>query len=235
MKTVLYNLREIYRSLRSIFIMFRIKLKLYKKVDLPPFEWKNLYRKWSHKDPNVYIAGDSNRHEITCDLSVIIPLYNSEKYLPHIIRMFKEQETDYKFELILVNDGSTDKTKYILDVVESTIPFARVINQENGGISKARNTGINYSHGRYISFMDHDDEISTDYIHKLLQSAYAEKAEIVKCWYGQKYGKEIAKAGNSTGFIWAGVMDYNLFEHVRFPEGYWYEDMINNFVIKRKR
>ena len=232
MKTVLYNLRERYRSVRSASTMLRIKLGLYRKICLPPFDWDYLFKKWPYKNPNVYINDISNRNEIDCDLSVIIPLYNSEAYLPRIIKMFLSQETDYEFELILVNDGSIDKTKYILDEVESTIPFARVINQKNGGISKARNTGISNAHGRYIAFMDHDDEISSDYIQKLLDSAYTEKAEIVKCWYGQKYGNEIAKTGSSAGFIWAGIIEHTLFEHIRFPDGYWYEDMINNFVIK---
>jgi len=232
MKTILYNLREIYRILRSVFTMIRIKLGVYEKISLPPFEWDYLYRKWNYKDPKVYIDENPNRNDIVCDLSVIIPLYNSEKHLPHIIEMFQGQVTEYKYELILVNDGSKDKTKEIITQIERTCPFVQTINQENGGISKARNIGIKNARGRYISFMDHDDEISVDYIQKLMTNAYKENAEIVKCWYGQKYGSEVAKTGSSTGFIWAGVIYRTLFDHVRFPEGYWYEDMINNFVIK---
>ena len=232
MKTFFYKLREVYRSIRSVFTLLLIKLGMYKRISLPSFEWDYLYHKWDYKDPKIYIRDTSALNEVNYDLSIIVPLYNSEKHLLHLIKMFQEQTTKYQFELILVNDGSKDKTRDILAEVEGKVPFVRVINQKNGGISKARNTGINCSHGKYISFMDHDDEISRNYIQKLMSTANTKKAEIVKCWYGQKYGDEIAKTGSSSGFIWGGVIDRTLFNHIRFPEGYWYEDMINNFVVK---
>ena len=232
MKTILYNFREVYRSVRSVFTMFRIKLGMYKKITLPPFDWDYLYHKWSYEDPGVYTDLSAVQNKIVYDLSIIIPLYNSEKYIPHILDMFQKQVTEYKYEVILINDGSKDRTKEMLAEVERSFPFVHTVSQENGGISKARNTGIKYARGRYISFMDHDDEISADYIQKLMSNAYKENAEIVKCWYGQKYGNEVAKTGSSSGFIWAGVIDHTLFDHVRFPAGYWYEDMINNFVVK---
>lgn len=232
MKTLFYKLRVILRFIRSTLTMFRIKLGMYRKINLPSFDWEYLYRKWDCKDPKIYINNNSNPIERNCDLSIIVPLYNSEAYLPNLIKMFQNQETDYSFELILVNDGSKDKTKNILASVEHTSSFIKIYDQVNGGISKARNTGINHARGRYVSFMDHDDEVSLDYVQKLMSVAYAENAEIVKCWYGLKIGNEIVKNENSSGYIWAGVMDYSLFEHVRFPEGYWYEDMINNFVVR---
>jgi len=232
MKRFLFRLREIYRSVRSLTSMLRIKIGLYKRVNLPVFDWNYLYQKWEYNDPKVYICDSPTLNQTCCDLSVIVPLYNSEKHLPQIIKMFQRQETDFKFELILVNDGSKDKTKEILLESERTIRFVKVINQDNGGISKARNAGINLACGRYISFLDHDDEISSDYIQKMMSSAYDENAQIVKCWYGQKYGAEIVNTGSSAGFVWAGVIDHTLFDHIRFPEGYWFEDMINNFVIK---
>ncbi len=231
METFFFRLQEICKFARSVLTMFRIKLRIYRKTNLPSFDWKYLYRKWDCRDPNVFIDSNLKTTERDCDLSIIVPLYNSEEHLSNLIKMFQNQETDYKFELILVNDGSKDKTKNILAAVEHTTTFIKIINQANGGISKARNTGINLARGRYISFVDHDDEVLPDYVQKLMSVAYAENAEIVKCWYGLKFGNEIVKKGSSAGYIWAGVMDYSLFEHIRFPEGYWYEDMINNFVI----
>jgi glycosyltransferase involved in cell wall biosynthesis len=86
-------------------------------------------------------------------VSVIIPAYNAEKYISASIQSVLDQSiSDY--EIIVINDGSTDKTLNLLKKFKHHI---HVIDQENGGVSTARNAGIAYSTGKYIAFLDADD------------------------------------------------------------------------------
>ena len=92
------------------------------------------------------------------NISVIMPVYNSEKYLNKSIESVLGQS--YKdFELILVDDGSTDSSGKICDEYAVSDTRIKVIHQANGGVSKARNTGIARSVGKYILFLDSDDEM----------------------------------------------------------------------------
>lgn len=94
-------------------------------------------------------------------ISVIVPVYNGEKYLEKTIKLILNQP--YKdIELILVNDGSTDNSKSICEKYVKTDNRIRLINKNNGGISEARNTGLNVATGEWVSFIDQDDEISDD-------------------------------------------------------------------------
>lgn len=89
-------------------------------------------------------------------ISVIIPLYNKESIIEKSLRSVLSQDYD-DFEVVIVNDGSTDRSAEIVkDINDSRI---RLINQENGGPSKARNTGVNNSKGEWIVFLDADDEL----------------------------------------------------------------------------
>lgn len=85
--------------------------------------------------------------------------------------VLKRQKTEYSYEVIFIDDGSKDETlNYLKKLVDGDSKF-RYIKQDNGGISKARNSGIEDARGRYIAFIDHDDEISEDYIQVLLREA----------------------------------------------------------------
>lgn len=115
------------------------------------------------------------------DLSIIVPVYNSEKFLKRCMDSIVGQKTKYHFEIIAINDGSTDGSLEILEEYEKKYNFFRNINQPNGGISKARNTGINNARGEYIGFIDNDDYVVEEYVEKLLERAYQNKADMVKC------------------------------------------------------
>ena len=91
-------------------------------------------------------------------LSIVVPVYDVEQYLPRCIDSILEQ-TFTDFELILVNDGSTDNCPIICDEYADKFDRIKVIHKENGGLSDARNTGINKASGKYISFIDSDDFI----------------------------------------------------------------------------
>ncbi len=100
-------------------------------------------------------------------ISVIVPVYNVEKYLPRCIESILRQTYPY-FELILVNDGSPDKSGKICDKYAKKDERIKVIHKENGGVSSARNAGLDCACGEYISFIDSDDWIREDYLEKLL-------------------------------------------------------------------
>ena len=89
-------------------------------------------------------------------ISIIIPVYNAEKTLERCLDSVLQQDF-HDIEVIAVNDGSKDKSKEILDRYQNCDRRLHVIHQENGGVSVARNKGINYAHGEYIMFVDSDD------------------------------------------------------------------------------
>lgn len=88
--------------------------------------------------------------------SVIVPLYNKEPYVEKALRSILGQ-TFYDFELVIVNDGSKDNSLAVAEKVLAGIGNARIINQENSGVSTARNNGVSASKGEYICFLDADD------------------------------------------------------------------------------
>lgn len=94
-------------------------------------------------------------------VSVIVPVYNTEKYLEQaVLSLMNQSLTD--IEIILINDGSTDNSLEVLSRLAINDERIRVLTQENGGPSKARNHGVTISRGRYLYFMDSDDYISSD-------------------------------------------------------------------------
>ena len=108
-----------------------------------------------------------------CEISIIITVYNSEKYLNKTIDSVLNQ--NFKdFELILVNDGSTDSSGEICDNYAKKDKRVKVVHQKNGGVSCARNKGVAISHGKYIGFVDSDDYISED-MYELLHNNLVKK------------------------------------------------------------
>ncbi len=97
------------------------------------------------------------------EISVIVPVYNVEKYLNECIESILAQ-TFVDFELILVDDGSTDRSGAICDRYAERDSRVKVIHKENGGVSSARNIGIEESKGDFITFIDSDDMIDDDYL-----------------------------------------------------------------------
>lgn len=89
-------------------------------------------------------------------LSIIIPVYNGEKYIKRCINSIIEQEIDF-MEIILINDGSTDNTQTICEEFVQKYNNIKLINQENKGVSHSRNIGIQNASGKYVMFIDADD------------------------------------------------------------------------------
>ena len=111
-------------------------------------------------------------------LSVIIPVYNVEKYLTECVdSILCQTETD--LEIILVDDGSTDKSSKLCDEYAQRDARVRVIHRENGGLSAARNTGLGAASGEFVYFLDSDDYIVQDALKTLKQTAEREQADYV--------------------------------------------------------
>lgn len=96
-------------------------------------------------------------------VSVIIPVYKVEEYLPQCLDSV-EKQTYADFELILVDDGSPDTCGALCDAYAATHPNTRVIHQENMGLSEARNQGVKVATGEYVTFIDSDDYVSEQYV-----------------------------------------------------------------------
>ena len=99
-------------------------------------------------------------------ISIIIPVYNVESYLNQCLESLKHQ-TLKDFEVILVNDGSTDNSLSICKEYSSLLPNCQIIEQKNQGVSAARNTGIQNASGNYFYFMDSDDWVDLNFIETL--------------------------------------------------------------------
>lgn len=155
-------------------------------------------------------------------ISIIVPIYNVENYLDKCIRSILEQ-TYSKIEIILVNDGSTDNSYLICEKyskIDSRIVF---IQKKNGGLSDARNVGIEKCNGKYIAFVDSDDYIEPEYIEKLYNILKENDADISICSFnivdlnGKKIHEEILKETNQIC-----VSGKNILTNVLTPYGYKY-------------
>lgn len=121
-------------------------------------------------------------------VSVIVPAYNAEKYLHECVEsIFSQSVADW--ELLLINDGSTDGTGAICDGYASADARVRVIHQPNAGVSAARNRGLDEALGEWIAFLDADDVMYPDFMKRLLDTAAQTGAEIAACDYVDFKGK----------------------------------------------
>lgn len=127
-------------------------------------------------------------------LSIIVPVYNKEKYLPHCIDSILDQSfTD--FELILVNDGSTDGSEQICRGYNDKRII--VISQDNGGVSSARNRGLAIASGAYIGFVDGDDTIERGMYAVLINNILSFNADISLCRMRVVSNEKIVNPGNN--------------------------------------
>lgn len=128
-------------------------------------------------------------------ISIIVPVYNVEKYLSECIDSILAQ-TYENFELILVDDGSPDNSGKICDEYEEKDKRIKVIHKENGGVSSARNTGLDNAKGEYITFIDSDDVVDKQYLELMHQKLTETNSDMCFCHFdrfdenGSKENKE---------------------------------------------
>ena len=116
------------------------------------------------------------------EVSVIMPVYNAISTIENSVKSVIEQETEIKYRLILVNDGSTDGTEEICAKYSKKFPnLIRYINSENKGVSHARNLGLKEAKGKYIMFIDSDDYYVKDTIDEMVKTIKRNNCEMVIC------------------------------------------------------
>ena len=113
-------------------------------------------------------------------VSVIVPVYKCEDHIAVCIESILNQTME-DFKLILVDDGSPDRAPWICDSYAKKDPRVRVIHQQNGGVSSARNAGINASEGEFVTFIDSDDYVDRDYLQNLLSAMELHSVELAAC------------------------------------------------------
>ena len=115
-------------------------------------------------------------------ISVVVPVYNAERYLEPCLNSILSQ-TYKNLEILCVNDGSTDGSPEILKRIAAADPRVIVLDQENTGVSTARNRGIDAAHGEWITFVDSDDALDEKMYRTLYDNAVKEQADISHCGY----------------------------------------------------
>lgn len=173
----------------------------------------------------------------TVDISVIIPCYNNARYLEKSIRSVLDQQGDFSFEAVIVDDGSTDETPEILAQFRQD-PRVVLCRQENQGHSGARNTGLRLCRGEYLLFHDSDDTMCSGALAALWAQAKAHDADIVAGGFrcvttegAERPGLRFPDGEAVDPYVIPGmtcgkIFRRRLFEKLQFPEGYWYEDSI---------
>lgn len=172
-------------------------------------------------------------------ISVIIPVYNVNSYLLSFFRSLQAQNYD-DAEIIFIDDGSTDGSSETLDFFARSSPV-NVIHQENGGVGQARNTGLDAARGKYLVFIDPDDDISPNYLQRLSEPLRDTGVDIVLTDWAEVHEKKVIEhvvnssniitkldpedvirkslsGGNiNGGVLWAKMFASRLFRHNRFP------------------
>lgn len=113
-------------------------------------------------------------------ISIVIPVYNAEKYIDLCMNSILAQ-TFKQYEIVLVDDGSTDHSPLICDNYAAKYDIVKVIHKENGGVSSARNYGMKVARGEYIAFVDIDDTLDEHYLEILYTNAIVYDADISCC------------------------------------------------------
>ncbi|VXA95509.1 Glycosyltransferase, group 2 family protein [Burkholderia sp. 8Y] len=179
-------------------------------------------------------------------LSVIVPVFNAEAYVSNCIDSVLEQDTAFQYELIVVDDGSTDGSPRILQQYGDH-PRVSIVRIPNGGVALARNEGLRRARGRYVMFVDSDDYVPRDCVETLLAPAMKSGADIVQGSYWivdtagalqrtQQFGDVAAARADPdvsalSGYPWGKVIKRELFGRVQFPEGMAYEDTIVALIL----
>lgn len=117
-------------------------------------------------------------------LSIIVPVYNVEAYLQKCVASLLNQDIPaMEYEIILVNDGSTDKSGQLCDILAKSGSNIRVIHQSNKGLGAARNTGIAAANGKYIQFVDSDDYLCPNVLRGLMHQIESQSLDILRINY----------------------------------------------------
>ena len=142
----------------------------------------------------------------TPTISVIVPVYNAEKYLRRCIDSVLAQ-TYTDFELLLIDDGSKDSSGTICDEYAAQDTRVRVFHKENGGVSSARNVGLDNARGEWVTFVDSDDWISKDYLEELAMHSDSDLVIADFVVEGEGQWNEVLPVGQWQGKDLSGIIE----------------------------
>lgn len=193
----------------------------------------------------------NNEYEL---ISVILPVYNVEQYLDNCVRSLLSQ--DYcAIEIIMIDDGSTDSCPQKCDEYAELYENIIAYHKENGGLSDARNYGIERANGKYITCVDSDDYVDSDYISYMYELIHKYDAKLSLCQSTVHYDGGRIKIRGSKGdecldarkclekmlyhdvidtSAWGKLYHRSLFENVRYPVGKLYEDIGTTYKLMIK-
>ena len=183
------------------------------------------------------------------ELSVIVPVYKTKDYLCDCVDSILSNQAN--MEIILVDDGSPDDCGKICDDFAKRFGNIKVIHKENGGLSSARNAGLDMAQGNYLAFVDSDDMADSSMLSKMLDTIKMKKADIVCCsmkilgtetlyldavnWqdeYDRNDCIELLISPNGTGDFYMNKMfRRELFSDIRLPVGKYYEDIFSMYKV----
>ena len=178
-------------------------------------------------------------------ISVIVPVYNVEPYLRRCVQSLLRQ-TYSNLEILLMDDGSTDRSGVLCDELADTDSRIRVIHQSNGGLSHARNRGMELAAGEYIAFLDSDDWADPTWLETLHRLCISHNAQIAECSYRNMLPQVVTAEGVCSGGVmeftpmqamecnlkwqhckpvaWNKLYRRDITEGIRFPVGKYHED-----------
>lgn len=173
---------------------------------------------------------------ITCSLSVIVPAYNVERYIGKCLDSITTQSFSKTFEVIVVNDGSTDGTLGIVQDHMHRDSRIRLIDQMNNGLSGARNSGMDAARGEYITFVDSDDYLPPHALQTMFDTLEERSVDFVTGQYlrvseNNDAVEPVTCPPRSHGAPWGRMYRRAVWNDIRFPERYWFEDTIQAFLI----
>lgn len=190
-------------------------------------------------------------------ISVIVPVYNVEKYLCKCIDSIINQ-TYTNLEIILIDDGSPDNCGVVCDDYFLKDNRIKVIHKENGGLSDARNAGLDIATGDYISFIDSDDYIHKDFYKTLINLIVKYNADIAQCGFLDVYEEDVDNFSKdklyinekitilnnneainnlfnknyvNTVVVWNKLYKRKLFKNIRYPKGKIHEDEYTTYKL----
>lgn len=185
-------------------------------------------------------------------LSIVVPIFNVEKYLPKCLDSILNQSFT-NFELILVNDGSTDNSKSICESYEKMDSRILLLNKDNGGLSSARNYGIDKAIGNFICFIDSDDWLVENSLNELIETIISSNADILIAGHyvvgdnnhiletntidetitlNRVEGLSLILEDKKLhSYAWDKIYKTSLFKTIRYPEGRNFEDIATTYKL----
>ncbi|PMD68825.1 glycosyltransferase family 2 protein [Companilactobacillus nuruki] len=187
-------------------------------------------------------------------ISVIIPAYNVESTIEDCVNSVIKQDYKNK-EIIIIDDKSKDKTLKIAKKLAQNVPYIRIYSIDHSGLSKVRNYGIEMSNGDYITFIDSDDTVESDYLSYLVYLIMKFNVNISSCQHKVVYSNNIvdnklnknSRIWNSHDWIegilardkvdlsvWGKLYKKELFKNILYPEGKVFEDTFTTYKVVLK-